>query len=127
MAVSEHPNRGATYVPYIWLVYLAALFVQPAFDPSAGVLDWLAVAVLIVIFLPLYRSAVRTDEQQRLMILIAAFALLAVIGSLVNTGRQHLRGLRRSTRRSPATGPPGGLGDRRPRRCYLPDLPDLPG
>jgi len=86
MAVSEHPSRGAKYVPYIWLVYLAALFVQPAFDPSAGVLEWLAVAVLIVIFLPLYRSAVRTDDQHRLMILIAAFVLLAVIGSLVNTG-----------------------------------------
>ena len=81
MAVSENPNRGAKYVPYIWLVYLAALFVQPAFDPSAGVLDWLAVAVLIAIFLPLYRAAVRTSDQRRLMMLIAAFVLLAVIGS----------------------------------------------
>ena len=33
MAVSENPHRAAKYVPYIWLVYLAALFVQPAFDP----------------------------------------------------------------------------------------------
>ena len=60
MAVNENPNRGAKYLPYIWLVYLAALFVQPAFDPSAGVPDWLAVAVLIAVFLPLYRAAVRT-------------------------------------------------------------------
>jgi hypothetical protein len=37
MAVKENPHRWANYVPYIWLVYLAALFVQPAFDPSAGV------------------------------------------------------------------------------------------
>ena len=86
MAVSENPNRGAKYLPYIWLVYLAALFVQPAFDPSADVLDWLAVAVLIAIFLPLYRAAVRTSDQHRLTILIAAFVLLAVIGSVVNTG-----------------------------------------
>jgi two-component system, NarL family, sensor histidine kinase DesK len=86
MAVNENPNRGAKYLPYIWLVYLAALFVQPAFDPSAGVLDWLAVAVLIAVFLPLYRAAVRTSDQHRLMMLIAAFVLLAVTGSLVNTG-----------------------------------------
>ena len=91
MAVSENPNRGARYVPYIWLVYLAALFVQPAFDPSAGVLDWLAVAVLIAIFLPLYRAAVRTSDQHRLMMLIAAFVLLAVIGSAGQHRRQHLR------------------------------------
>ena len=70
MAVSE--NRGARYQPYIWLVYLAALFVQPAFDPSAGVLDWLAVAVLIAVFLPLYRIALGTGDQRRLIMLIAA-------------------------------------------------------
>jgi two-component system sensor histidine kinase DesK len=88
MAVTANPNRGATFVPYIWLVYLAALFVQPAFDPSAGALDWLAVAVLIAMFLPLYRAAVRTSDQHqhRLIMLIIAFVLLAVIGSLVNTG-----------------------------------------
>jgi two-component system sensor histidine kinase DesK len=84
--VSENRNRGAGYLPYIWLVYLAALFVQPAFDPSAGVLDWLAVTFLIAVFLPLYRAEVRTRDQHRLMMLIAADVLLALIGSLVNTG-----------------------------------------
>ncbi len=86
MAVSENPTRGARYVPYIWLVYLTTLFVQPAFDPSAGALEWLAVAVLIAVFLPLYRAGVRTTDQHRLQILIGAFAVLAVTGSLVNTG-----------------------------------------
>jgi two-component system, NarL family, sensor histidine kinase DesK len=82
--VSE--NRWARYLPYVWLVYLAALFFQPALDPTAGPADWVAVGLLIAAFLPLYRTALHTRDQRRIAILLAAFVLLALVGSLVNTG-----------------------------------------
>jgi two-component system sensor histidine kinase DesK len=84
--VSERQDRGARYLQYIWLVYLAALFVQPVLDPTAGPLDWIAVAVLIAAFLPLYRTALNTRDQRRTAVLLAALAILALVGSLVNTG-----------------------------------------
>src|SRR5690349_4751966 len=84
--VRENQNRAAGYLPYIWLVYLAALFFQPALDPTAGPADWVAVGVLIVAFLALYRSALHTDDQRRIAVLLAAIMLLALLGSLVNTG-----------------------------------------
>ncbi len=85
-ASSEHLNRGSRYLPYIWLVYLAALFFQPALDPTASLFDWVAVGVLIAVFLPLYRTALHTRDQRRMVVLMAAIALLALLGSLVNTG-----------------------------------------
>ncbi|HEY5878991.1 MAG TPA: hypothetical protein VIU11_08775, partial [Nakamurella sp.] len=84
--MSENRNRGARYLPYIWLVYLAALFFQPAQDPTAGPADWVAVGVLIAAFLPLYRTALHTRDQRRMAVLLAAIVLLALLGSLVNTG-----------------------------------------
>lgn len=82
----KNQNRAAGYLPYIWLVYLAALFFQPALDPTAGPADWVAVGVLIVAFLALYRSALHTDDQRRIAVMLAAIMLLALLGSLVNTG-----------------------------------------
>ena len=84
MSVSD--NRGAKYLPYIWLVYLAVLFFQPALDPTAGPAEWLAVGLLIAAFLPLYRTALRTRDQGRTVVLLVALVLLALLGSLVNTG-----------------------------------------
>jgi two-component system sensor histidine kinase DesK len=84
--VSEYQNRGARYLPYIWLVYLAALFFQPALDPTAGPAEWVAVGVLIAAFLPLYRTGLHTRDQRRMAVLLAAIVLLALLGSLVNTG-----------------------------------------
>lgn len=84
--MSENQNRGAGYLPYIWLVYLVALLFQPALDPTAGPVDWVAVGLLIAAFLPLYRSALHTDDLRRLAVLLAALVLLALLGSLVNTG-----------------------------------------
>ena len=42
---------------YVWLVYLGALFYQPVFNPSTDALDWLAVAALIALFLPIYAAS----------------------------------------------------------------------
>jgi two-component system sensor histidine kinase DesK len=78
-----HPTR---YMRYVWLVYLFALFYQPAFDPSADALDWLAVAVLIALFLPIYAATFRARDDRQTLILVVALAALAVVGSLVNGG-----------------------------------------
>ncbi len=71
---------------YVWLVYLVALLFQPVFDSSTTLLDWLAVPVLIALFLPIYLATFRARDDRQTMILIAAFAVLALAGSLVNTG-----------------------------------------
>jgi two-component system sensor histidine kinase DesK len=71
---------------YVYLVYLGALLFQPVFDPSTDALDWLAVVVLIALFLPIYAATFRARDDRQTLILIAAFAALALVGSLVNTG-----------------------------------------
>ena len=38
--VNERSPDGTRWMRYLWLVYLGALFFQPAFDPTAGPLDW---------------------------------------------------------------------------------------
>ncbi len=78
-----HPTR---FMRYVWLVYLLALFYQPAFDPTTDALDWLAVAVLIAAFLPIYAATFRARDDRQTLILVAALAALAVVGSLVNGG-----------------------------------------
>lgn len=76
----------ARYAPYLWLVYLAALVFQPAFDPDTTAMDWVATAVMVAVFLPLYRAGLAERDQRRLMFLLAAMAGLGVVGSLVNAG-----------------------------------------
>jgi two-component system sensor histidine kinase DesK len=71
---------------YIWLVYLGALFFQPAFDPSAGPLDWFAAVALIAVFLPLYAAGDQAESEQQMLLIIGAMAGLAVAGSLINGG-----------------------------------------
>ncbi len=71
---------------YLWLVYLGALFFQPAFDTDAGVWDWFAVAALIAVFLPVYLATFTARGDRRRLQLIAALAVLALAGSLVNSG-----------------------------------------
>jgi two-component system sensor histidine kinase DesK len=73
-------------MPYIWLVYLAALLFQPAFDPSTRVLDWVAVVLLIAIFVPLYVGGLQASDERQLLVIIGAIALLGVAGSLINGG-----------------------------------------
>lgn len=78
-----HPTR---YMRYVWLVYLGSLFFQPVFDSSTDALDWLAVAVLIALFLPIYTATFRARDDRQTLILIAAFGVLALAGSAVNSG-----------------------------------------
>lgn len=71
---------------YVWLVYLCALFYQPVLNPSTGFLDWLAVAVLIALFLPIYAATFRVRNDRQILIVIAGLGALAFAGSLVNSG-----------------------------------------
>ena len=71
---------------YVWLVYLGALFYQPLFNPSTDARDWLAVAVLIALFLPIYAATFRARTDRQILVLIACFAALSLAGSLVNSG-----------------------------------------
>lgn len=84
--MSQSPRHPGRYMRYVWLVYLGALLFQPVFEPSTGALDWLAVAVLIALFLPIYAAIFRARSDRQTLILIASLAGLALAGSLVNSG-----------------------------------------
>lgn len=84
--MSQRPPHPTRYMRYVWLVYLGSLFFQPVFDESTDALDWLAVAVLIALFLPIYAATFRARDDRQTLILIAAFGALALAGSSVNSG-----------------------------------------
>lgn len=84
--MSQSPPHPTRYMRYVWLVYLGSLFFQPVFDSSTDALDWLAVAVLIALFLPIYAATFRARDDRQTLILIAAFGALALVGSSVNSG-----------------------------------------
>jgi two-component system sensor histidine kinase DesK len=79
-------QRITRYAPYLWLVYLAALVFQPAFDPDSGPWDWVTAVAMVVVFLPMYRAGLAERDQRRLTLLIAGIAGLGVLGMLVNAG-----------------------------------------
>jgi two-component system sensor histidine kinase DesK len=84
--VTVRPTDGTRWMRYVWLVYLGALFFQPAFDPTAGPLDWFAACALIAVFLPLYVAGQRAVDDRQLLSIVAGMAALAVAGSLINGG-----------------------------------------
>ena len=77
-------QRIIRYAPYLWLVYLIVLGFQPTFDPDTTAVNWVATAVTVVAFLPLYRAGLAERDQRRLTVLLAAMAGLGVVGTLVN-------------------------------------------
>lgn len=84
--MSQSTPQANRFMRYVWLVYLGSLFFQPAFDSSTDAADWLAVAVLITLFLPIYAATFRARDDRRTLVLIAALAVLALAGSPVNSG-----------------------------------------
>ena len=68
------------------LVPLVALLFQPMLDPEAGLLDWVAVATMLAIFLPLHLAGYRASGNQPMLLIVGAMAVLGVAGSLVNGG-----------------------------------------
>lgn len=79
-------QRMTRYAPYLWLVYLGSLVVQPASDPDTSTADWIAVVVMIVVFVPLYQASLATRDPRRLGLFVVALAGLGLLGSLVNAG-----------------------------------------
>lgn len=84
--MSQSPPQPTRFMRYVWLVYLGALFFQPLFGSSSGVLDWFAVAVLVALFLPVYAATFRARNDRQTLFLIATIGALALAGSLVNSG-----------------------------------------
>jgi two-component system sensor histidine kinase DesK len=84
--MSQGTPLSTRYLPYIYLAYLGALLFQPVFDDSTDALDWVAVGVLVALFLPIYLATFRARNDRQTLLLIAALAALALVGSLVNTG-----------------------------------------
>ena len=84
--VTDRPQVGMRWMRFIWLVYLGALFFQPAFDPGASPLDWVAAIALIAVFLPLYVAGPRAADDRQRMAIIVAMAALGVVGSMINGG-----------------------------------------
>jgi two-component system sensor histidine kinase DesK len=79
----DRPEIG--WAPHLYLIYLVYLFFPPVFDPSAGFRDWLAVGLMIVVFLPLYYRGYWLPNRASL-INAWLIALLGIIGCLINTG-----------------------------------------
>jgi len=77
-----------------WLIYLVALAFAPSFDPDTTRSDWIAVAVLVVVFLPTYAWTTRNLERRPslwrrgpgaasgVLMLVA----LGILGSAINPG-----------------------------------------
>jgi two-component system sensor histidine kinase DesK len=79
-------RQGPGALRYVWLIYLASLAFQPIFDSDAGAGDWLAAVVLAAVFVPIYLATSRARSDRQVLALIAAMVVLAVAGSLVNSG-----------------------------------------
>jgi two-component system, NarL family, sensor histidine kinase DesK len=84
--MSDQPSDVTRWMRYVWLVYLGTLLFQPALDPAAGLLDWVAVVGLIAVFLPLYLAGHRAADDRQLLTIVTAMAALGVVGSLINSG-----------------------------------------
>lgn len=84
--MTDSPPDRARFMRFLWLAYLGALFFEPAFDPKAGLLDWVAVVALIAVFLPLYVAGHRASSERQFLLIIGAMAALGVAGSLINGG-----------------------------------------
>ena len=85
-AVTDRPVDGTRWMRYVWLVYLVALFFQPVFDPTAGLLDWATAFALIAVFLPLYAAGYRAADDRQMLLIVGAMTALGVAGSLINGG-----------------------------------------
>lgn len=84
--MSDELPRLNPWMRYVWLINLGWLGLQPVFDPRAGIVDWLVVAGLIGLFIPLYMAASSCEDDRRLMLVVAGMAGLGVVGTIWNSG-----------------------------------------
>ena len=74
------------WMRYVWLLNLGWLAFQPIFDPQAGIVDWLILAALVALFVPLFFAAFSCEDDGRLLLIVAGMAALGVAGSYWNSG-----------------------------------------
>lgn len=79
-------DEGPGLMRYVWLIYLASLAIQPIFDPDSGAGDWLVAVLLAAAFVPIYLAGFRARGDRQVLAVIGAMVVLAVVGSLVNSG-----------------------------------------
>jgi hypothetical protein len=77
-------NKEMGFVPYFWLVYLLNILVYLPLQ-GAGRTAWVLSILGIVIFIPFYFAA-HWVRGNRLLVLIALFALLGILLSPINLG-----------------------------------------
>lgn len=78
-------SRRASVVSWIYLIYLANMVWQPLFDEGSDARDWAVIAVVVVLFVPLW-VAVRTADRRRRRRLVAAMVVLGVLATTLNVG-----------------------------------------
>ncbi|MBA2665796.1 MAG: sensor histidine kinase [Trueperaceae bacterium] len=77
--------RRLGWEPYINLVWLTFLVFQPIFDPGATALDWVIVAALVALFLPIYLWTWARRGEAALPGIVA-LAVLGFAAAPLNTG-----------------------------------------
>jgi two-component system sensor histidine kinase DesK len=65
------------WMPYLWLVYLGFFTIDPIFS-DASLAEWLVLAGVIAIFLPLYFLGYWVKKTPHLLLVVAAITLLGV-------------------------------------------------
>ena len=78
------------WTPYVYLVYLVFLYIQPVLATDYGLKNWLFTFALTLIFLPLYFMSFQSSGRKRFFA-ISGVALLGLIGTsaildMFNTG-----------------------------------------
>ena len=66
--------------PYVYLLYLLFLGIEPAFSPDRS---WLPTILLVAVFVPIYVASVHfnnTHDRPKLIVAVAAMAVLGVVG-----------------------------------------------
>jgi two-component system sensor histidine kinase DesK len=75
------PELG--WIPYLWLSYIGFFFVGPVLN-GATPREWLALAGVIVVFVPLYFLGYWARTQVQLLLVIGAITLLGLVYTPLN-------------------------------------------
>lgn len=76
--------RQIGWEPYVYLVFLGFLFMQPFLDPEFGPVRWLLTFGLIATFLPLYLGSYCRGRHAFFNLIV--IALLGFVGMFINSG-----------------------------------------
>ncbi len=82
------PPRHLGWEPYLHLLWLSYLVLQPIFDPAAGFFDWLLIGGMLAAFLPLYFWTYTHERRgdRRGLWGVAGMALLGTVFAPLNSG-----------------------------------------